>query len=79
MGPPEDDAEDYQLEIWAGVLPMGLVARELIRDERCDPAIPVPGVFGELPHGDHVKKGRSFASDLADMGRSRAAPVHVLW
>jgi len=43
VGPPEDDAEDYALEIWAGVLPMELKAGEPIRDERCDESIPVPG------------------------------------
>jgi uncharacterized protein len=42
MGPPEDDAEDYALGIWAGVLPMGLKSGEPIRDERCDEAIAVP-------------------------------------
>jgi uncharacterized protein len=43
VGPPEDDAEDYALGIWAGVLPMELKSGELIRDERCDESIPVPG------------------------------------
>src|SRR5580693_411054 len=43
VGPPEDDAEDYALGIWAGVLPMELKAGTPIRDERCDAAIAVPG------------------------------------
>jgi len=43
VGPPEDDAEDYALRIWAGVLPMELKAGEPIRDERCDEGIAVPG------------------------------------
>jgi nitroimidazol reductase NimA-like FMN-containing flavoprotein (pyridoxamine 5'-phosphate oxidase superfamily) len=42
VGPPEDDAEDYALGIWAGVLPMELKAGEPIRDERCDAGIAVP-------------------------------------
>lgn len=42
MGPPEDDAEDYALKVWAGVVPLKLAAGAPIRDERCDPAIPVP-------------------------------------
>ena len=41
-GPPEDDAPDYDLPIWAGVIPLRLVADSPIRDERCDSAIPVP-------------------------------------
>jgi nitroimidazol reductase NimA-like FMN-containing flavoprotein (pyridoxamine 5'-phosphate oxidase superfamily) len=42
VGPPEDDAEDYALGIWAGVLPMRLVAEAPIRDEKCDEGIAVP-------------------------------------
>jgi uncharacterized protein len=41
-GPPEDDAADYALPVWAGVVPLHLHADGPIRDERCDPAIPVP-------------------------------------
>jgi nitroimidazol reductase NimA-like FMN-containing flavoprotein (pyridoxamine 5'-phosphate oxidase superfamily) len=42
MGPPEDDAPDYALKIWAGVIPMQLQAGTPIRDEKCDAAIPLP-------------------------------------
>src|ERR1700761_8566553 len=42
VGPPEDDAEDYALGIWAGVLPMELKVGSPIRDERCDAGIAVP-------------------------------------
>jgi nitroimidazol reductase NimA-like FMN-containing flavoprotein (pyridoxamine 5'-phosphate oxidase superfamily) len=42
MGPPEDDAEDYALRVWAGVVPLQLAPGAPIRDERCDPSIPVP-------------------------------------
>jgi uncharacterized protein len=41
-GPPEDDAPDYALPIWAGVIPLQLVPGAPIRDERCDPSIPTP-------------------------------------
>lgn len=41
-GPPEDDAEDYALPVWAGVIPLSLAPGMPIRDERCDPAIPTP-------------------------------------
>src|ERR1700760_1517142 len=47
VGPPEDDAEDYGLGIWAGVLPMELKSGEPIRDERCDAGIGVPGYLRE--------------------------------
>jgi uncharacterized protein len=41
-GPPEDDAPDYSLPVWAGVIPLHLAAGAPIRDERCDLAIPTP-------------------------------------
>jgi nitroimidazol reductase NimA-like FMN-containing flavoprotein (pyridoxamine 5'-phosphate oxidase superfamily) len=33
-GPPIDDEEDYELPIWAGVIPLGLVADKPISDPR---------------------------------------------
>jgi nitroimidazol reductase NimA-like FMN-containing flavoprotein (pyridoxamine 5'-phosphate oxidase superfamily) len=41
-GPVEDDAEDYTLPVWAGIVPLRLVAEAPVRDSRCDAAIPVP-------------------------------------
>jgi len=41
-GAVEDDAEDYALPVWAGVIPLRLVADPPLRDDRCDPAIPTP-------------------------------------
>jgi len=41
-GPPEDDAADYQLAVWAGIIPLRTVAGPPIRDERCDIGIAVP-------------------------------------
>jgi uncharacterized protein len=41
-GGVEDDAEDYALPVWAGVVPLRLVADAPVRDERCDPALPTP-------------------------------------
>lgn len=42
MGPVEDDAPDYDLPVWAGVIPLRLTPGAPVRDERCDPSIPVP-------------------------------------
>ena len=42
VGPVEDDADDYALPVWAGIVPLRLVADAPIRDERCDPSLPVP-------------------------------------
>jgi uncharacterized protein len=41
-GGVEDDAEDYPLRVWAGVIPMHIVTEAPQRDERCDPSIPTP-------------------------------------
>lgn len=41
-GPPIDDEEDYSFPTWAGVVPLQMTAQPPIRDERCDPALPVP-------------------------------------
>lgn len=41
-GDVEDDAEDYALRVWAGVVPLRLVAEAPIRDARCDGSIPTP-------------------------------------
>jgi uncharacterized protein len=41
-GPVEDDAPDCALPIWAGVIPLRLVADPPIRDQCCGPSIPTP-------------------------------------
>lgn len=41
-GPVEDDADDYALKVWAGIVPLRLIAGTPIRDERCDASLPVP-------------------------------------
>src|SRR5712664_4227821 len=47
VGPPEDDAPDYALPVWAGVIPLQLTQGAPIRDEKCDPAIPTPAYASE--------------------------------
>ena len=42
-GDVEDDAEDYVLKVWAGIVPLRLVAEEPVRDARCDEGIATPG------------------------------------
>jgi nitroimidazol reductase NimA-like FMN-containing flavoprotein (pyridoxamine 5'-phosphate oxidase superfamily) len=42
IGPPKDDAEDYALPIWAGVLPLSLTPGAAIDDERNLPEVKVP-------------------------------------
>lgn len=41
-GEVEDDPEDYALRVWAGIVPLRLVAGTPERDERCDAAIAAP-------------------------------------
>ena len=42
QGDVEDDADDYAVPVWAGVVPLRLVADPPVRDARCDPSRPTP-------------------------------------
>ena len=42
-GPPLDDEEDYEMNVWAGVIPLRLVAGEPINDPRLIDGVEVPG------------------------------------
>jgi hypothetical protein len=45
-GPPLDDEEDYALDVWAGVLPLKLVAENPVKDPRLKTDIePAPRLF----------------------------------
>src|SRR5260370_9267374 len=50
-GPVEDDASDYGLPVWAGVIPLVLTPGAPVRDERCDPAIPTPAYPAQYKRG----------------------------
>jgi hypothetical protein len=41
-GAVKDDAEDYSLPVWAGVIPLRLVAEAPVRDEQCDATLSAP-------------------------------------
>jgi nitroimidazol reductase NimA-like FMN-containing flavoprotein (pyridoxamine 5'-phosphate oxidase superfamily) len=41
-GPPVDDEEDYPLDVWAGVIPLRLVASAPETDARVPPGVDVP-------------------------------------
>jgi len=41
-GGVEDDAEDYPLPVWAGIVPLQLVPGRPERDPRCSPELPTP-------------------------------------
>jgi nitroimidazol reductase NimA-like FMN-containing flavoprotein (pyridoxamine 5'-phosphate oxidase superfamily) len=42
VGGVEDDAEDYALQVWAGIVPLRLVADAPVRDERSDASLATP-------------------------------------
>jgi hypothetical protein len=42
-GPPVDDSEDYSLGVWAGVIPIEMVARAPLPDPRLDSKCGIPG------------------------------------
>lgn len=41
-GPPIDDDDDYELPIWAGVLPISLAVGHAVADPKLDPSIAMP-------------------------------------
>jgi len=41
-GPPKDEAEDYALPIWAGVIPLRLTAREPVPDAKLPANVLMP-------------------------------------
>lgn len=51
-GPPIDDEEDYSLPIWAGVVPLRIVAGEPINDPRLPDGIETPGYAKEYRRGE---------------------------
>jgi len=48
-GPPVDDAADYTLPVWAGVLPTRVVACDPIPDPKLKPGTPLPSYLQPLP------------------------------
>lgn len=42
VGPPKDDEEDYDLNIWAGIQPLKLERKSLIADPALKAGVPVP-------------------------------------
>jgi hypothetical protein len=48
-GPPKDDAEDYTLPVWAGILPLELRALEPQDD---------PGALAPLPAPEYIRNYR---------------------
>jgi uncharacterized protein len=46
-GPPKDDEEDYSLPVWAGVLPLQLVAGGAIADPHLQQAMTLPHYLNE--------------------------------
>jgi uncharacterized protein len=47
-GPPVDDAPDYELDVWAGVIPLKFVVNEPVPDPRLKKDIPVTRVLEQL-------------------------------
>jgi nitroimidazol reductase NimA-like FMN-containing flavoprotein (pyridoxamine 5'-phosphate oxidase superfamily) len=49
VGPPLDDEVDYQLPVWAGVVPLRLTASEPVPDPKLSPEIPTPNYAAVYP------------------------------
>ena len=52
QGPPVDDEEDYDLELWAGVVPIKTVYEEAVSDPRLKPQIEIPPSVKRLLKND---------------------------
>lgn len=48
-GPPVDDGDDYVLPVWAGVLPLKIVAAEPVADTRLPQDIATPAYITRYP------------------------------
>jgi nitroimidazol reductase NimA-like FMN-containing flavoprotein (pyridoxamine 5'-phosphate oxidase superfamily) len=44
VGPPKDEEADYELQVWAGVIPLTLVAGEPVADPRLSVDMPQPAI-----------------------------------
>jgi hypothetical protein len=58
-GPPIDDEEDYDLPVWAGVLPLGIVASQPVNDDR------LPADTQTPPYVTDYRRGASSGSTSA--------------
>ncbi len=56
-GPPSDDEEDYALDVWAGEVPLRLVAGVPVDDPRLKPGITVPGYLDGFDLEGRPKNG----------------------
>lgn len=58
-GPPIDDPEDYQLSVWAGVVPLGIAAGSPISDDRLSADIKAPEYARRYARAAKVEAGDS--------------------
>jgi hypothetical protein len=49
VGPPIDDEEDYELPIWAGVIPLQMTSGYPVADPRLIAGLEVPAYAAEYP------------------------------
>src|SRR5688572_24080661 len=51
-GPPTDEEEDYELQVWAGEIPLRMVAQPPIADPKLAPHIPAPEYVKRYRRGE---------------------------
>ena len=58
-GPPEDgESEDAEADVWAGIVPLSVVAGEPVPDPQLRPGIPVPASVRTLLAGPARRSAR---------------------
>ncbi|HST19574.1 MAG TPA: pyridoxamine 5'-phosphate oxidase family protein [Blastocatellia bacterium] len=59
-GPPIDDEEDHEINVWAGVLPLRFVADDAIKDDRLRSGISLPDYVRQYRRpADHRKEAQA--------------------
>jgi hypothetical protein len=61
-GPPKDDEDDYELNIWAGVLPIRIEVLPPQADPKLKPGLDAPSHVTEFSIGD--VRGRSVTAGV---------------
>ena len=74
VGPPLDDEEDYQLSVWAGVVPLKLKAEAPVPDPRLSPGIQGARICDCLPRAA-LRRFRADIGPLLDFAQCLGHPA----
>ena len=58
-GGPIDDEDDYALDVWAGVVPLSMVAGKAEPDARLKPGVPLPSYLRQVDLESYARRTRA--------------------